>query len=98
MRTSRSSMMGSSMMGRGRIVLAALLAGAAAALVALLIGAAPSRADLATDYPDVVFQDGFESGDLSAWSQSLGDGANSVLSGAAEAGNYGLRLANDPGQ
>ena len=44
--------------------------------------------------PDVIFADGFESGNMSAWSASRTDGeALSVTSAAALVGSYGLRAS-----
>ena len=41
---------------------------------------------------DLIFQDGFESGNFSAWSANSNNGGNlSVAAGAALAGNYGLQ-------
>jgi PKD repeat protein len=45
---------------------------------------------------DVVFKDGFESGDLSAWTASVTDGGDlSVEAGAALVGSYGLGAVID---
>jgi hypothetical protein len=41
--------------------------------------------------PDLIFADGFESGNLSAWTASTGSGLT-VTTTAALAGSYGLRL------
>ena len=45
-------------------------------------------------YTSVVFSDGFESGDTSAWSGLLGNGSATVLASAAHAGSFGLELSN----
>src|SRR5580765_198075 len=45
-------------------------------------------------YTNVVFSDGFESGDTSAWSGLLGNGSATVIGAAAHAGAFGLELAN----
>jgi RHS repeat-associated protein len=51
----------------------------------------------ATHTPDdLIFTDGFESGDVSAWSASATDGGDlSVTGGAALAGSYGLQAVLD---
>ncbi len=49
-------------------------------------------------YGEVVFADGFEAGNLTAWDGLLGNGTAAVLAGAAHTGNYGLRLTNASGQ
>jgi len=49
-----------------------------------------------TAMADLIFADGFESGDLSAWSSSRTNGSGlSVSSAAAVTGNYGLQVAID---
>ena len=47
---------------------------------------------------NVVFADGFESGDLSAWNGNIGTGTAAVTTGAAHSGTYGVRLTNTSGQ
>ena len=48
------------------------------------------------DKPDALFADGFEAGDLSAWSSSATDGGDlSVSSQAAITGSYGLQAVLD---
>src|SRR4051795_4423107 len=73
-----------------------LIVGIALGLFAF--AAAPSRADIATSFPDTVFADGFETGNTSAWSQTLGTGTATATSAAANPGTYGLRLSNTVGQ
>jgi hypothetical protein len=49
-----------------------------------------------TSTVDVIFQDGFETGDLSRWSQSNTDGGDlSVDAAAALVGNFGLKVLID---
>lgn len=49
-----------------------------------------------TQPPDLIFRDGFESGNLSAWSSSFTDSGDlNVSSSAALVGNYGLRAVID---
>ena len=43
---------------------------------------------------NIVFTDGFESGNLSAWDGLLGNGSATVIAGAAHAGSFGLRFSN----
>ncbi len=58
--------------------------------------ATPSPTPTLTPIPDLIFADGFESGDLSAWSSSTTDGGDlSVASAAALAGAYGLKAVID---
>ena len=45
-------------------------------------------------YSSIVFTDGFESGSLSAWDGLLGNGAATVIAGAARAGSFGVRFSN----
>src|SRR4051812_26608234 len=61
------------------------------ALGALGLTAAPGHADIATSFPESLFSDSFASGNTSAWTQSIGTGTTSVVSGA-------LRLSNTVGQ
>ncbi len=49
-------------------------------------------------YSNVVFADGFESGGLTNWNGSPGNGTSTVLAAAAHAGTYGLRTTNTAGQ
>jgi len=42
-----------------------------------------------------IFADGFESGDLSGWTTSVGDGDLNVTAGAALSGTYGLAITID---
>ena len=52
----------------------------------------------ASAYTDAVFSDDFESGSLSAWTQTLGTGSAAATAAAADHGAFGLRLANAAGQ
>ena len=45
-------------------------------------------------YTSVVFSDGFESGNTSAWDGLLGNGSATVIGSAAHAGAFGLELSN----
>ena len=47
-----------------------------------------------TGYTSVVFSDGFESGNTSAWDGLLGNGSATVIGSAAHAGAFGLELSN----
>ena len=67
------------------------------AVFALVLGVSRSSA-LGTGYTNVVFADGFESGSLSAWNGTLGNGSATVEAQAARTGGYGFRLANAAGQ
>jgi hypothetical protein len=49
-------------------------------------------------YSQTIFTDGFESGGLTNWNQSIGNGAFSVSAAGARQGSYGLRLNNAAGQ
>ena len=49
-------------------------------------------------YSNVVFADGFESGDLSNWNGSPGNGTSTVRASAAHAGGFGLNMTNTSGQ
>jgi hypothetical protein len=54
----------------------------------------PTPTPTATPLPDLIFADGFESGNLSAWSSSTTNGgALSASTSAALAGTYGLQAA-----
>ncbi len=46
----------------------------------------------------VVFNDGFESGSLTAWTNGVGTGQATVTTAAAHSGSYGLRLSDASGQ
>ena len=52
----------------------------------------------AIGYTELLFADGFESGDLLSWNGTPGNGTTSVLGAAARVGNYGLRMVNASGQ
>ena len=52
----------------------------------------------AIGYSELLFADGFESGDLTSWSGVPGNGTTSVTGPAARAGNFGLRMVNGSGQ
>jgi N,N-dimethylformamidase beta subunit-like protein/fibronectin type III domain protein len=67
------------------------------------IGTGPASAPSASmtpqvGYTEMLFADGFESGNLTSWDGTPGNGATSVVSGAAHAGGYGLRMTNTSGQ
>jgi len=51
-----------------------------------------------TRYTSTVFSDGFESGNLNAWTGAAGTGSVSVTGAASHSGSYGARLTNAPGQ
>ena len=61
-------------------------------------GASDPVTPTASAYTDAVFSDDFESGSLSAWTQTLGTGSAAAAAAAADHGVYGLRLANAAGQ
>lgn len=46
-----------------------------------------------SEYTNVVFTDGFESGGLSNWNGAQGTGTTSVVAAAAHAGGFGVRIA-----
>jgi endoglucanase len=46
----------------------------------------------------VAFRDGFESGSVTAWTNSAGSGQAAVVTAAVHSGSYGLRLTNASGQ
>jgi hypothetical protein len=50
-----------------------------------------------TRYTQTVFSDGFESGDLKAWTGAAGTSSVSVTGLAARSGSFGARIANPPG-
>src|SRR5207244_722942 len=52
----------------------------------------------AIGYTELLFADGFESGDLVSWNGTPGNGTTSVTGTAARVGNYGLRMTNTSGQ
>ena len=49
-------------------------------------------------YTEVLFADGFESGNLAGWDGAPGTGSATVVTAAARAGTYGLRTTNTTGQ
>jgi uncharacterized protein YjiK len=56
--------------------------------------ASTSTATPTSSVPDLIFKDGFESGNFSAWSANSNNGGNlSVSAGAALEGNYGLQAS-----
>src|SRR5207247_1827901 len=62
---------------------------------------AVTPASSASPYTNVVFSDGFESGDLSAWDSpagTTGTGTVGVSGAGANAGSYGLRITDTAGQ
>ena len=61
-------------------------------------GASAAVTPTASAYTDAVFSDDFESGSLSAWTQTLGTGSAAATAAAADHGAFGLRLANAAGQ
>ena len=61
-------------------------------------GASAPVTPTASAYTDAVFSDDFESGSLSAWTQTLGTGSAAAAAAAADDGAFGLRLANAAGQ
>jgi titin len=72
-----------------------------AATNALGTGAASAASAPATPslgYSNMIFADGFESGDLSQWDGAPGTGTTTALAGAARTGTYGLRMTNTSGQ
>ena len=46
-----------------------------------------------SEYTNVVFTDGFESGGLTNWNGAQGTGTTSVVAAAAHAGGFGARIA-----
>ena len=78
---------------------AAFAAVGLALAAALVLGVGRSAATGPSgSYNNVVFSDGFESGNLSSWNGLVGNGTASVTAGAAHAGSYGLSLTNASGQ
>src|SRR4051794_5984636 len=67
-------------------------------LATLGFTAAPGWAQVSPSYPDTVFTDGLEAGNLSAWTQTVGNGTVAVTPLAAHTGGQGLRLSNALGQ
>ena len=61
-------------------------------------GASAPVTPTASAYTNAVFSDDFESGSLSAWTQTLGTGSAAATAAAADHGVHGLRLANAAGQ
>ncbi|HEY7148810.1 MAG TPA: fibronectin type III domain-containing protein [Gaiellaceae bacterium] len=49
-------------------------------------------------YTEMVFANGFESGDLTGFDGAPGNGTTTVTTGAARQGTYGLRMVNAAGQ
>src|SRR3954469_19985286 len=85
-------------MTRGRhktTVASTLLALSVVVLLAFGVG---SGSALGNGYTNVVFSDGFESGNLSNWNGLLGNGAATVSAASANTGTNGLRLSNAAGQ
>src|SRR5262249_30321263 len=82
--------------GRNRTTVASCLL-ALSVVVLLAFGVASSSA-LGTGYTNVVFSDGFESGNLSNWNGLLGNGAATVTAASAHTGTNGLNLTNASGQ
>ena len=54
----------------------------------------PAAVTPVAGYTSVVFSDGFESGNTSAWDGLLGNGSATVIGSAAHAGAFGLELSN----
>ena len=67
-----------------------------ALLCSLLLGGV--LASVAYGATTTVFKDGFESGSLTAWTNSGGTGQETVTSAAAHTGGYGLTLSGTSGQ
>jgi Bacterial Ig-like domain (group 3)/Fibronectin type III domain len=80
----------------GRTALALL----AVLLCSLFVGVPSSSATTSSDYTNVVFSDGFESGSLSAWDGGVatGTGSVTVTGAAAHSGSDGVQMANASGQ
>src|SRR5207344_754194 len=57
-----------------------------------------SSGAVSSDYPYVVFSDGFESGGLGSWDSVGGNGTVGVVAAAAHGGGSGLRFVNGAGQ
>ena len=67
------------------------------------VGTGPASAASAavtpgSGYSNVIFADGFESGDLSNWNGAPGNGTSSAIAAAARSGSFGLRMTNTSGQ
>jgi len=85
--------------GRTRRAKALFAVLALAVAGALVLGVSRSSATGPPgSYGNVVFADGFESGNLSAWNGLLGNGSANVIASAAHSGSYGLELTNAAGQ
>jgi predicted phage tail protein len=80
-----------------RVTLLALAAGLCVAAI-LTAGAGTSAAAVGASYPNAVFSDGFESGDLSNWTFRPGNGALTPSAAAAHTGTWGLDASNGVGQ
>jgi Glycosyl hydrolases family 18 len=72
---------------------AALFALAVVGAVAFLVPGTAAAA-VSANYTNVVFSDGFDSGNLSAWTGFTGNGSASVTPAAAYSGADGLQLSN----
>src|SRR5919199_1806445 len=70
----------------------------ALSVVVLLAFGVGSSSALGPGYTNVVFSDGFESGNLSNWNGLLANGSATVVAGSAHAGSYGLNMSNATGQ
>ncbi len=81
---------------RNRTTMASCLL-ALSVVVLLAFGVGRSSA-LGNGYTNVVFSDGFESGNLSNWNGLLGNGAATVSAASAHTGTNGLGLSNAAGQ
>ncbi len=67
------------------------------------VGTGPASAPSASvtpqvGYTEMVFANGFETGDLTGFDGAPGNGATTVATGAARQGAYGLRMVNTSGQ
>src|SRR4051812_11592459 len=77
-----------------RVVAAAILVLA----VLLMGGAGRALADVSATYPNAVFADGFEAGNLSAWNGTPGNGLVAPGADAAHTGSWGVNMTNALGQ
>lgn len=77
------------------LVLAAAFLGL---LLVLAAGVSPAEASVSTSFPDLAFNDDFESGALASWTGVQGTGTALVSAAAAHDGSHGVRLANALGQ
>src|SRR4051794_21750802 len=84
------------MRGRRQTTVASCLL--ALSVVVLLAFGVGSGSALGNGYTNVVFSDGFESGNLSNWNGLLGNGAATVSAASAHTGTNGLGLSNASGQ